>query len=264
MQNNRGGFTLFEVMVVLAISSVVFFAAVTVFQGKQGKTEFSQGMHDIDSEFHSIVNDVGVSTFPDTNKKCTAKDQGSGVGQRPELSGFAVNGTGTNQDCIFLGKAVQLDDQSNPNLINIFTVLGVRVFNGTVVTDFANAQPEPQDSLTEQYTLPFGITVKSAKADTDSAKQTEMAGFYNSLQPSSGTDEGSQSLMTLAYTGFETKNNSAAGVKQAIRGLGPTPGEQAKSWTICFQSGTSNETAFLAIKASAGGITTNVTYGSCP
>lgn len=265
MQRTRGGFTIIEVLVVLAISMVLFFAAIRLFAGRQGTTQFAQAMRDVASQIQSIVNDVGVSTFPDL----AGMDCELNAGRPALVSGS--NDPGTSQECIFLGKAVLIDSDNNPNTpdeLDIFTILGRRAIGGsTIVTNFDDANPEPIDELDESYIIPFMATVLSATQDVSPAgRPAYMMGFYNSLQPTgAGIAQGSQSIKTIGYAGIGANAPNGL-VKNAIRQL-PDPSpysiEDSKVWTICFQSGTSDETAQLIVSSTSAGVTTEVKYTSC-
>ena len=269
MQRTRGGYTIVEVLVVLAVGVIIFFAAIALLGGRQGKTEFSQAMRDVESQMQSVVNDVGVSLFPNSgNYDCTLS------GGKPSLS-TTTAGTGTNQDCIFLGKAVEVDNSSDPNQLIVFTVLGSRLSGGNIVssiteTNILDANPVPftisggssAPDLTETYVIPFGVQVVSARTDKDPGPNTQtfLTGFYNGQQ--SATDQGSLSLLTLGYIGL--KNTGAPGqIKNSIEKNTPHVGTAIKKWSLCFQSGTSNEMATLNILSSAAGISTSVVYEDC-
>ncbi|MBI4033491.1 hypothetical protein HY379_00650 [Candidatus Saccharibacteria bacterium] len=271
MNRPRGGhgYTIVEVLIVLVVSLVIFFAAVTVFSGKQGKTEFAQAMRDVESRIQSAVNDVRVSTFPGeaANYTCTI-DGGS---QRPKLTSPSSQ-PGTNTACIFLGNAVQLvpNSGSSPDQLKVYTVLGNRTEFGSnvAVTNFNDVEAEPimglsgNPDLTQTYTIIFGMKVLSAHQDVPPTNgDAFLMGFYNGLQPT-GSAEGSQSLKTIGYVGV--KNYTAPGqIQTSIRGLGPATKADSKVWTMCFQSGTSNETAQLVVNSSFAGVTTKVSFISC-
>ncbi|HEX5395389.1 MAG TPA: prepilin-type N-terminal cleavage/methylation domain-containing protein [Candidatus Saccharimonadales bacterium] len=269
MRRTRGGYTIIEVLVVLTVGVIIFFAAITLFAGKQGKTEFSQSMRDVEAQMQSVVNDVSVSLFPNEDKyDCTVTGGG-----RPTLAPSS-EGTGTSQDCIFLGKAVYIDNSSDPNRLLVYTVIGSRLDNsGNLISQindpasFLNARPEAftpdtgsgsAPDITEKYQIPFSATVVSARTEKNLGNsQTYLVGFYNGQQ--SSTDQGSLSLMTLGYTNLTNASQVAA----SIRNNAPRSGEITKSWNICFQSGTSNEMATLKVLSSSAGISTSVNYGTC-
>jgi len=271
MQRTRGGFTIVEVLVVLAVGMIIFFSAVLLFAGKQGKTQFSQAMRDIESQVQSIVNDVGVSTFPEASAySCSVQiDLGDpSLKPRPRLLDSDA-ATGTNTECIFLGKAIFIDandDSNTPDVFNIYTVLGRRADGTEVITSFDEANPEsitgPPSAvdLTETYSIPFRAKVVKASEDVQPSSDTYLMGFYNSLQPAGSIAQGSQSVITKGYPGINP--GSKGNVKNSIRGI--LPSVPSKVWTICFQSGTSNETAQLIVNSSSAGVTTEVKYTICP
>ena len=263
MRRTWGGYTIIEVIIVLAVSVVIFFAAVTVFSGKQGKTEFAQAMRDVASQIESVVNDVSVSTFPYAdNYTCRVVDDGTGNGLRPKLSS-AAGGLGTNTDCIFLGKAIFLDSGSDPDKMVIHSVLGRRSASGTPVTSFSDTQPEAADEIQETYRVPWGAEIKSAKSlqgNPQAEKPVYLMGYYQSLY-GAGATQGSQSIRTLGYADINT--SSPGQIKNAIRNKPGSIIEESRSWTLCFQSGTSNETAQVIVSNSFSGVTTQIKYTSC-
>lgn len=270
MQSARGGYTIIELLIVLTVSVALFFAAVTVFSGKQGKTQFSQAMQDVRSRLQSIVNDVGASVFPESSSyNCTL-----GVGQRPVLSDTDA-ATGTNEDCIFLGKAVRLGSSQDTNKLDqlvVYTVLGARAPNGNLISsltasNFTDANPEPivgpsPINLTETYKVPYSAEILSAHEDTNFGAETDLMGFYNGQQ---SAEQGSLSLLTLGYVGLTSKNNPSAASQSidSIRSNAPFAGRASRAWTICFQSGTSDEKAQIIVSASTAGISANIKYANC-
>jgi prepilin-type N-terminal cleavage/methylation domain-containing protein len=262
------GYTIIEVMIVLAVSSVMFFAATTLLANKQGKTEFSQAMRDIETQIQSVVNDVGVSRYPATDSLCETNPATG----RPRLVNSPGGGIGTSQECLFLGKAIFLDAQPSPKQLRIYSVLSRSTTpGGAVITNFEQATPEPMMSefstphLTEFYTLPFGVSIVSATQDIPVSSffsPTYMMGFYNSLQNQNSTP-GSQSIKTIGYAGV--RSTSSAGTRRAaVRETTPLVRPvDSKAWIICLQSGTSSERARLTINASSSGITTKLDFINC-
>lgn len=277
MQGARGGYTIIEVLIVLAVTGALFVSAVTVFQGKQGRTQFSQAMRDVDSKIQSFVNDSDVNSLPGTGLyKCTAP----GPSYRPVLANSAVDTTGTNDGCIFLGRALQVVNNGGSGKIFAYAVLGRRVDTSgpsqVTVQDLASANPEPamgppppsQPDLTEQYNLLYGATFVYARASTNSSPppltKTDMVGYYNSPQSVSGSSK--PILTTLGYTGFTSDPITPRnGVQAALRNsvIGPTLAA-IQGWYVCIQSGSSNEQSLLIISSSSAGVSTKISYGICP
>jgi len=273
MDSARGGYTIIEVFIVLAVSGVMLFSAMTLFGGKQRQAEFNQAMQDIDSKINTYVNDVGVSVFPAANDYECLRNTSV---DRPYLrAGSQV--TGSNQDCIFLGKALQISPGSNT--VTVYSVLGNRTYDAgggqrAPVTTFGQTRPEPTvddsgsiiASLVESYKLAYnaGTLVKSwINSDPNLAanQNYDMAGFYNSLQASAPAEQGSQSLLVKTY-----RAGGSAGVKPCIEEQGSCAAifESPESWSLCFRNSSGNDFAILAITATPAGVQTQLTFKPDP
>ena len=276
MQGARGGYTIIEVLIVLAVTSALFVAAITVFSGKQGKTQFLQSMQDLNSKIQSVVSGINVSVFPGAGQySCTTQSN------RPNLGVPVGPGdtTGANGECLFLGKGIQADTDTTQGHLYIYTVLGSRInpFTGNLATTYLNSNPEPAMGqgacglpcdLTEDYSLQFGATIKSSKISTSTSPpsgptETDLVGFYTSLQTTSNS--GSQTLLSYGYSGFKTKPKLDAQVRQTLENALPpySPPTPIEGWYLCVQSGTSNEMSELVVSSSPAGVTTKVNYGVC-
>jgi len=273
MSSRRSGYTIVEVMVVLAVSSIIFLAVVTMFNGKQNRTQFSQAMQDIKSQVNSMLNEVGDSVFANANNYDCSTATG-----KPVLSNAASPGNGKNSDCVYLGKAVRVggDPDKDLNQFVIYTVLGTRTDStGSITTfkvdNFEDANPtviagtSSDPNLTESYDFPFGVTVKSAHEDTDPGTETDLMGFYNGQQ--GANQQGSLSLLTIGYVGYKNKGNTDPGgqvlnLVSTNKGVGRPVGA-SKTWTICFASGGSSQTATLTVTSSTAGLTSDINFVNC-
>lgn len=267
-----GGYTVIEVMLFLAISGVIFAGAAYVFSGQQNKTSFEQGMRDLSSQLQKYVGEVSTSVFTGgANYTCTVS-----AGGRAQLNAGSP-GQGTNQACIFLGRAIQV--VPNQQKVYIYSVLGNKnTSNNESVTSFADAMPEPAISadadLTEEYFTSWG-KVSSAKITTtsDIKSTSTLVGFYNSLQDgyqNSGV-AGAQSVFAKGYS-YQNSDplNPKMGVKSCIEEQNPdgtactsTNAPIIKNWVICFASTRSAQTALLTLTSHPAGITTEVNFTSC-
>ncbi len=268
----QGGYTVVEVMIFLMISAVIFFGAVSVFQGQQGKTAFEQGMRDFSSQLQKYVDEVSTSVFlGGSDYACTV----SSSTNRSILS-VGAPGLGTNQECIFLGRAIQVIPAQQT--IYIYSVLGNKsAANGEPVTSFAAANPEPAMStgtdLTEEYFTSWGKVTSSQVIDTSgAASDSNLVGFYNSLQDgyqNSGVS-GAQSVFAKGYNYQSTDPESPR--SEAIRscieeqnanGVTCAVAPIINSWNICFASTGSNQTASLIVTSQPAGISTEINFASC-
>src|ERR1700761_7227045 len=97
------GFTIIEVLIVLAISSALLISAAALISGRQAKTEFMTGINNTQQQIQQIINETASGYYPNAgNFTCT----GSLVGGVVSFSN-AASQQGTNAGCIFMGKAIQ-------------------------------------------------------------------------------------------------------------------------------------------------------------
>ena len=267
-----GGYTVVEVMLFLVISGIIFAGAAFVFNGQQSKTAFEQGMRDLASQMQKYVDDVSTSLFLGGDKYSCAVSSSTG---RAVLSAGGSS-LGSNQDCIFLGRAVQV--VPTQQMIYIYSVLGNKsTSDGEAVTTFANAMPEPAFSngadLTDTYFTAWGKVASSKITDTSGAvSDSDLVGFYNSLQDgfqNSGVT-GAQAVFAKGYSFQSTDTNSARSpaIKSCIEeqnanGVTCANTPVIKSWDVCFSSTRSDQTAILAMDSTPAGITTDVNFTSC-
>lgn len=96
------GFTIVEVMIVLAVSSLLLISAAALIDGRQAKTEFTTGIHDQQQKIQQIISQTSSGYYPNGhNFVC------SGSASGPVIFAAGANAQGTNAGCIFLGKALQ-------------------------------------------------------------------------------------------------------------------------------------------------------------
>jgi prepilin-type N-terminal cleavage/methylation domain-containing protein len=96
------GFTIVEVMIVLAVSSLLLISAAALIDGRQAKTEFTTGIHDEQQKIQQIINETSSGYYPNGhNFTCNGSASG------PVSFTAGANAQGTNAGCIFLGKALQ-------------------------------------------------------------------------------------------------------------------------------------------------------------
>jgi len=133
MKRPEGGYTVIEVLLVIAISTIIFVSAIAVFGGQSRTTQFSQAMQDLQSKIQSYATEVTTGAQPDMSGYYCGLSGG-----KPILS---TTGSNTG-DCIFLGRTIHVYPGSNT--IKIYTVLGTRVnpASGSPALTIAEANPE--------------------------------------------------------------------------------------------------------------------------
>ena len=134
----EGGFTVIEVLIVLAVSGMLFVSAAILISGKQNQTAFDQSIRQVQSQVQQLISDVATGYYPNSeNFRCTIS------GGNPTLSAGAAR-QGTNSGCIFVGKAVQFGvGAANSEIFNGYTISGVQRggAGGTETASMAEANP---------------------------------------------------------------------------------------------------------------------------
>lgn len=264
------GYTIVEVLLTLAISAALFASAMILFNGQQGRTAFSQAMYDLDSKLESYVSQVAGGTFPDSqNYTCRVGSNG-----RPVLA-LTTGTIGTNQECIFLGRAIQVIPDHNS--IYIYPILGTRnqysgsTDLGVTATSFdqTNAGPAVDNGgnflLADEYKLLGGATVISSTAAGQSG-QVGLLGFYNSLQ-NDGVTSGSSSasLIAKAYPfDSQVENVKSGQLRACIEEAPPCDNlTDVTAWSLCLHGNNERQSAILKVTSLPSGINTQLTFAEC-
>jgi Tfp pilus assembly protein PilE len=148
MKPAMGGYTLLEVLIFLAVSSVLLAISNVVLQGQSARTEFTASMNDVTSKMQQWIDQVknGYSASNASSSAATSASAAlnnynctiDALTQSPKLEPGSVasqHAIGTNLDCVFLGKAIMINDKfgSGPkdltDKIYAYTVLGRRTYN---------------------------------------------------------------------------------------------------------------------------------------
>jgi prepilin-type N-terminal cleavage/methylation domain-containing protein len=251
MRRVSRGYTIVEVIIVLAVSGVILSAAILMFHGQQGKTEFTQGMRDIDSKIQNVAKDVTASV-PTSSQACSVPNPADST-SRPVQSATTAP-VGTNVDCIYLGNAVEATP--GKDYLNIYTVLGRHDADS-----FLSANPTTMTAVTK-YPIIGGSTILSSKTydfNGSPSQNSSLVGIY--LGMNSGDADRGSAGGPLFLRGYANSNGGMC-VEQGS-GCGVITAQVSK-WSICFESPYSaGVTARLDIQPSSNGVTTQLDFGGC-
>lgn len=177
------GFTIIEVLIVLGITAMLFFAAALMIAGRQNRTAFVTSIQDFQTQMQQVANDViDGSYYNYTNFSCS--QNGTPPNGQPILSYPAVSSPGNGgltsgsdslQGCAFLGKAIQfaVGSSSSP-LIDVYPVVGnletqnaqpTQGLDSSYPVLLAQSGPGTQNAnfatseYIAQYDLKYGLTV---------------------------------------------------------------------------------------------------------
>jgi prepilin-type N-terminal cleavage/methylation domain-containing protein len=267
------GYTIVEVMIVLAITGVLFLTAISFVNGKQATTSFHSGVAEFaaqiqdtieqvsdgqysDVPFVCTVNGSGTPTFPNTAPTITVPTSGSGTDQNQ----------GTNDQCTFVGKLVHLGVGSDSSKYETFSLAGASGIttngsttnlNGTVNT---LSQEQPQAvyqpgviDLTTQSAVPEALTIKTVSIIDSAGGPTHYSGFgafgfVQGIAAASNSGGGYQSgTQTVSMVDLPVTQGATAQEADVAGDLAPinpgspsvaTPLRVASTVSICLTDGT--------------------------
>lgn len=251
------GFTIVETLIVLAVTGLLFVSAALAISGRQASAQFTQGVRKVESQLQATINEVSSGYYPN-NGDITC----DGITGEPRLrSGVADRGT--NEGCMFLGKVLQLavDDGSEPESYNVYSLVGLRANSSGIVASLADARPKviaasSADSATpdvfDEEVMPYGLTVERmhyGNLTYDTSRSIGAVGFVSRLDDPA-TSSPSQQLELLAIPGTATGDSKIAGVDGINDNIDSLTVDQInpeEGVHICLKSGTTNQSALVTL-----------------
>ena len=150
----KTGYTIVEVMIVLAISSMMFLAANTFISGRVSETNFRTGVNETASRIQDAIDQVSSGQYSDQPFTC---DTSSGT----LVFQSASSEQGTKDNCVFMGKIIYFN--STDNTYTVKSLAGKNTSGNTVqLADISLAEIYNNGSLESIRTtnkLPGGIQV---------------------------------------------------------------------------------------------------------
>lgn len=268
MKGLAGGYSIVEIMIVLAISGVIFISGMALFSGQGTEVNFNQGVSDLASELSTQARNVSASQFYGAQGyTCTA----SGNPPRATLSSAAGPSGATNQDCLSIGRAFEAI--AGTNAIFIYNVLGNRLtYSGGVPLGPASSLGEANPTiatvagadLSNDYKLGGGLKIISSKV-TNLAGQlspSSLVGYYVDFNGETGNSQSSAVLTAKAYNLGATSHDVSI-AKACVEGSGCTAPSDISLWQLCLESSDAKRRVLLVVNNSTAGVTTNSKFESC-
>lgn len=235
------GYTIVEVMIVLAVSGVMFLIAANFINGKQEHTAFTEGSNDLVSRLQNIAQDVTDGHYSDWPITCDANPSGTAI----SFPASGSPGQGANPKCVFLGKLVHfyISGTALPQAYETFSLAAARNITGSLPQPGVKAIP----GLTDQSTVPQNLYVQGMHVldlTGNDHPSVSNIGFAQGLgtipDPTAGVYQSGAQTVGLVYT--TALDNAAAGSVTAIAGGAVQP---AKSAVICLSDGTRYAQVFI-------------------
>jgi type II secretory pathway pseudopilin PulG len=268
------GFTVIEVMIVLAVTGLLFVTGVTLISGKQSQTAFDQSIRQVQSQIQQVINDVSVGYYPNAgNIQC------SGSGGTVTLTKAGGVAQGANAGCVFMGKALQFQvGSSDPEKFNVYSLAGLQKGGpgGTESTSLAQAKPKviaptPTAGInlpdsTDSDNLQNGLTTARMWYNNGADKDIGVVAFTNSLASYDATTgailSGSQQVDVVPIDDGNVKSKIGS---SSDNGIDITNSTIASAITnpsggvfICFASAGTNQSGLITIGSNGRQLSVNL------
>lgn len=253
------GFSIVEVMIVLAVTGALFVSAAIAISGRTNKTQFQQSINQITDQIRGTINEVSVGYYANMGNFGCSSD-----GSTLTIKAGAAE-QGTNSGCVFLGKAIQFGvPGTDPQQYVTHAIAGIqRDANGDEIQTLSAAKPAviypaapqlnaPDDSV--KSTLQYGLTVSKMYYDDNENNKIGAVAFVSSLGSYNGSDlkSGSQQISLVPVKSTSLNSAIAQAAKDINLNLPGSPVAPAKGVQICFDSGSTDQSGLVTIGGGNG------------
>lgn len=241
----EGGYTMVELMVVLAVSVALVASAVALFNTRIPQAQFSNALSELETKVRGVANDVANGYYP---------NQGAAQGQ--------------DENRIFLGRLIQFSPAETGcstsavercDQLRIFTVFGDREteLEPTSQANLNNANPrilDFSDSAPEDYTAAYGLHITGFANGTSSAGIAFLQSFGSPANVA-GNPSGTPQVELYRQGGNMGQTSYDASSIVNTDDRNPDNGV-----VLCLRSGNNRQFAIMTIGAnrSPGTVTTEI------
>jgi len=256
------GFTVIEVLIVMAVSGLLLVGAIVMIGGKQNQTAFDQSIRQVQSQIQQRINDVATGFYDNEgNIRC------NGTGGVVTLTAGSGTEQGANAGCVFIGKALQFKvGASDPEQFNVFSIAGLQKGGpgGTESSTLLLAKPKtiaPSSTAsgipdaTETQTLQNGLTTYRMWYNNGGAdKPIGGVAFVMSLAQYSSSGAIASGSQQIDVVPIDDSGAKSALGKQSVdlvdainSNLASSPINPSNGVFICFTSAGTNQSGLITI-----------------
>lgn len=250
LQRNQTGYTIVELMIVLAVTGLTAVSAFALVQGQQSGHEFSQAVRDLETKIADVANDTATGFFPNvgTNQKCTASDS-SNLG----FSAIETEEQGSSAECVFAGKVIEFNPDSGDGYMQVISVAARRqTRDGKDVTSFSQLRAGDLGAvpgLDVDVSLLHGLRVKSVRYQGTTAHDS--VGFMSGFSQSDAVNRNPTGAPVTDLYWITNTGGCGGGANAAIRNpacyVAPASGASADGIEICLEHGVGGRTALIVL-----------------
>jgi prepilin-type N-terminal cleavage/methylation domain-containing protein len=249
------GYTIIEVMIVLAVSAVTFLMAVTFINGRQQKTSFSSGVSEMASRLQDVMEQVTDGRY--TDQQFTCQVTGSGSAAHLTFSNGGGGAQGANAPCVFLGKLVHfyISGSTLPQNYEVMPLAQPRLdplqntpqplteitqFSRPIYDNFGGNQVDLRVQASIPQTLGVSQMIVYNIAGSPDATSASNIGFMPSLDNANSSTSGAQTLKLIYTPGLTSGDSptSPPGLPKSVQQVRNNHLAYAKSVKICLTDGT--------------------------
>ena len=268
-QYTNAGFTIIEVLIVLAVTASLFILAVVYVGGKQSKTEFQVGSRQIQQQFQQVISDVQNGYYPSNAElQCAVSAQGV------SLRKVANTSQGSNDACIFVGKTIVIGGNNNAEYM-VYSLAGRRLnTSGQEVSNVQEARPvaitpintdiDAPPDLTVKTPIPNALTFVWGSIDGGITKINSSEGYLNvsimtNFSQFANAGIGDTGLQSFSLRGMDSApwgtalGNNTTPMQQATlindEVTRPNPYPALQSAQYCFASGGTDQSVLVTINS---------------
>jgi prepilin-type N-terminal cleavage/methylation domain-containing protein len=257
------GFTIVEVLIVLAISGVIMAATLPFISGKQSSTQYTVGINQLQAQISSLINNISNGNIPAAGSySCTNSSNTVKVVT-------SVNGSNTGA-CQFIGEAIYFQKYS----MKVIPIIGLRLNSSGLAQSLSDAKPCPMlnggmvtcssfdGSTTYSYTN--GIILSKYNNNSISNSNGGLFAYFTlSSIGSLGQLNGSISVDSLNIPPVNTFTNptdpgtSSANIFKLINGLSNINTYNI-TLDLCFYSSTTKTNGVITLSSNGNPVETKL------
>lgn len=233
------GFTIIEIMIVLAASSLIGMIGLIALSGRLDSTNLQITSNNFTIAMNQTITD-NLSSFLNGYNQFYC--MGTNNGSPATLSSVPFPDLEANPGCIFLGTVVQFDPNNLPGEFIKYPVVGNQVFGSEPVQSLLEASPEPvvTDTVDLSQTLNIGDNIKISSLKVDGNNVGAIAFILSNLShslssyDSNGNLSSGNAVENLYYVNNTSLGDSKATDLAAVNASNLMPASNA---LICLDEG---------------------------
>ncbi len=244
------GFTIIEEMIVLAVTTIIFFMSTVFIQGKEAYNQFVVAINNVEAQLNGDINDVqnGSYIFPNNTSCSEGNNSNPIVNYSSNLSS-----QGTNKGCIFVGDAIKFDS----NKFNNYPIVGNQFQNATNINSQPTygildskpiliSGPNPVIQYFENGLTLYCANYSINKQNCDSSSLQNLGGIIIGINGSNN-----QQLETNISPDIDTlqlsDSNFVGNTNNTLNGFNSSFILSSQNINLCFSAGGINDSAEFTI-----------------